>query len=105
MSEFTFSVTVRVEEGDTPEEYQGDEYALQFATASLARVLALNDARPFSDNAISKLRVHSVSLKAGDKETHHEPPKEHQPEADEPRTLGFTTEEIEAARTRNAEQP
>ncbi len=104
MTEFDFHVTVRVE-GDTAEEVHGDEYALQFAASSLARVLALDDSRPFSENAYSKLRVHSVSLKAGDKETHHEPAAEHQPEAEEPKTLGFSSEEIEAARSRNTEQP
>ncbi len=106
MTEFTFSVTVRVEQDkDTAEEYQGDEYALQFAASSLARVLALDDSRPFSENAYSKLRVHSVSLKAGDKETHHEPAAEHQAEAEESKTMGFSSEEIDAARARNTEQP
>ena len=106
MTSFEFTVTVRVErDQDTAEEYRGDEYALQFAASSRARVLALDATRPFSDNTYSKLRVHSVSLTAGGKETHREPQAEHQAEAEEPKTLGFSSEEIAAARTRNTEQP
>lgn len=101
MSEFDFHVTVRVE-GDPPKEYQGKKAALEFATTAIARILALDDARPFAENVYSHLAAHSVSLKAGKKETHHEPLPEGKAEAEE--QVGFTSEEIEAAAARNTER-
>ncbi len=110
MPEFDFTVTVRVE-GDPPKEYDTEGYALQFAATSLARLLAIEDHRPFAENVYNHLSVSGVSLTSGivgapgQKETHHEPAAEHQPEAEEAKTLGFSSEEIAAARTRNTEQP
>lgn len=100
--EFNFTIRVRVD-GDPPKEYKGKKYALEFATSELARILALDDSRPFAENVYSHLSAYSVSLKAGKRETHHEPAPEGKAQAD--KQVGFTTEEIEAAQIRNAEAP
>lgn len=100
MTEFDFHITVRVEgDKDTPKEYQGKKAALEFATNALAQALALDDARPFAENVYSHLAAYSVSLKAGKRETHHEPAPEGKVAAD--RQVGFSAEEIEAATARN----
>jgi len=103
--ELTYTVTLRVGQAGrdpVPAEYASDEYMAEFATQTMADRLMVVDARPFAENAINKLAVWATAVALGEDVTHEQPAPEGQAEAEAPRTLGFTSDQIAKARERNA---
>jgi len=85
--------------------YRDEVYQAEFATQALADRLAVVDPRPFAENTYNRLAVWGVQISMGGAVTHEEPKPEHQVEAEKPRELGFTHEQIVAAQARNAQPP
>lgn len=98
----TFTVTVRVEPmpGESLIEAHRDDdvYKAEFAAQMLAERLAVTDPRPFAENVYNRLAISATRIEMGGIVTHEQPLAPLQRQAEVALTLGFTSEQIAAAR-------